>query len=73
MARTFVSGRKDTRMKSKSRAPITGIGETRSELCQRCAGEVAQFPDLQCIIDPASTARKCFDCKKKNKSCDNVS
>jgi len=44
----------------------------RPEKCLRCAGEVAQFPDLIYSIDPKSTASKCTDCVKKGKSCEDV-
>ncbi len=66
------SGSRKTQMRSQSRATVFP-SMVRPEKCLRCAGEVAQFPDLVCSIDPKSTASKCTDCVKKGKSCEDVS
>jgi len=58
-------------MRSQSRATVFP-SMVRPEKCLRCAGEVAQFPDLIYSIDPKSTASKCTDCVKKGKSCEDV-
>lgn len=70
-ASTSVAAHADTRIKSRFRAIHDGT--PRPVMCARCAGEVARFPDLVCATDPASSAAKCFDCKKKNKACELVS
>ncbi|MAD86318.1 MAG: hypothetical protein CL912_25450 [Deltaproteobacteria bacterium] len=66
------SGSRKTQMRSQSRATVFP-SMVRPEKCLRCAGEVAQFPDLIYSIDPKSTASKCTDCVKKGKSCEDVS
>ena len=73
ISQAISTAKRDTKMKSKSRAPIPSDARVLPAICKRCAGEVKHFPDLRCWADPTSTAGKCGDCKKKGKSCEKVS
>jgi len=70
--RTLFGAKKDTRIRSSSRA-VVNESDVRQEPCLRCAGEVQEFPDLQCSNNPSSSAAKCLDCCKKGKPCELVS
>jgi hypothetical protein len=74
--KTIAGAKKNTRIRSLGRAPILphiASLPNRPVICQKCAGELSQFPDLRCIENPSSPARKCFECQKKGKECKEVS
>lgn len=73
LQKATLQGRKNTQMKSKARAVVDDSLEKRQRVCNRCAGEISQFPRLVCVLAPSSTAGKCTDCKKKGKACEDVS
>jgi hypothetical protein len=64
---------RNTQRASTIRSDINDGVEIRDIPCLRCAGEVSDFPHLQCWTSPNSIAGKCGDCVRKHGFCYEVS
>jgi hypothetical protein len=73
VAGIIVGGKKGTRKRSAVRADRDLTASLLDPMCERCAAEVAIFPDLRCWLYKNSPVGKCGDCKKKGKPCSPVS
>jgi hypothetical protein len=67
--RVWVNRPRNTQRSSTIRSEINDGVEIRDIPCLRCAGEISEFPHLQCWTSPNSIAGKCGDCVRKHGFC----